>query len=70
MNECNISTTLIGLSDDFNESLCCQFTNIKGFKYYYAITPEEVFKYMIDHFELDIKPYANDLEIRLESEGL
>lgn len=65
-----IHTTIIGISEDFQSSICEVFKNIKGFNYFSATQDDDLKKYLFENFDYTFFPSTYDVKVTLESPEL
>ena len=70
MAESGINTTIVGVSDEFNSTLCEKMIDIKGFNYFCAIEDVDLIKHLVDHFDYTFFISCYDKEIVIESEDI
>ena len=60
-NENSIHTSIIGISTDFQSSLCEVFKEIKGFNYFCAVNQKDIKKYVFETFDFGFFPSATNV---------
>lgn len=70
VEESNIHTTIIGVSDAFRSEVCEELIEVKGFNYFCATEIEDLNRYLFQNFDFTFFPSNYDIEIQLTSDNV
>jgi uncharacterized protein YegL len=70
ITEAGVSTTIIGVSTDFQSSTCERLIKIKGFNYLCAVENQDLQTYLVDQFDYTFFPCLQDVLITIDSQSI
>lgn len=70
MSASGINTTIIGVSEEFESSICEKLIEIRGFNYFCAVETDDLKKYLFENFDWTFFPSTYDMEITLCSDNV
>ena len=70
VEQSNIHTTIIGISDQFRSEVCEELIEVKGFNYFCATEIDDLNRYLFRNFDFTFFPANYDTEIKLVSENV
>ncbi len=70
ISDSGISTTIIGVSTDFQSQTCEKLIKVKGFNYLCAVENEDLQTYLVDQFDYTFFPCVQDTTITITSQDI
>ena len=69
VEESNIHTTIIGISDRFRSDVCESLNEVKGFNYFCATEIDDLKKYLFENFSFTFFPDTFDIQISVSNKN-
>ncbi len=70
ISNAGVSTTIIGVSTDFQSSTCQKLIKIKGFNYMCAVQETDLQTYLVDQFDYTFFPCVQNVKITIKSQAI
>ena len=62
--------TIVGISDDFQSSVCESLVEVRGFNYFCATEIGDLRKYLFENFSFTFFPSNFGIEVAVESDNI